>query len=685
MRRIIRPVSPCRFYCLILLVCALISPVFADPLRVGVYQNEPKIFLDESGRAAGILIDFLEEIARKEGWTLEYVPCEWSDCLDALTRGELDLLPDVAHTDERAANLSFHSNPALFSWLQVYCHPDLSLQSLLELNDRRVAVLKGSIQETAVRRIAEGFGFNTRIMPTATFDEAFEMVARNEADAVIVNHYFGRYHRARFGLKQTPIIFHPSQLYFATRKDQHPELLARIDEHIAKWRADPQSIYYTSLERWMGERPRTLIPRVVWWTLGAVTLLFALAALWSALLRHQVKLRTRELEQRNEHLRQVLGELEAAREKAVEQERLHILGQMASGIAHDFNNSLTLILGHAELLRMSIEDGTYRPAELLAELRVIEQAGADGSAIVRRMREFYRAREQSERTEPVQLDALARDVIELTRPRWGVQAGVAGHTFHIHHELKPVPPIPGMRHELREALLNLVLNALDAMPEGGHLTLRTRRGDGQVSIEVEDTGHGMSEEVQLNCTRPFFTTKAREGTGMGLSMVAGSVERHDGTLSIRSAEGEGSTFTLSFPVPKSPVQPTREGPAAQERPVRPLTILAVDNHARLLSTITSLLQTDGHRVYGALSAADALLLVRTHTFDMAFVDLAMPDMNGAQLIQALRAKGLTLPIIVVTGTVQGLDAASVGAHSVLSKPLTLPQLRRVLLELGFGN
>lgn len=531
-----------------LLLALFATTACATELRVGVYQNRPKIFMDKSGHAQGIFIDYLDKIAALEHWKLVYVPCVWSQCLKELSAGRIDIMPDVAWTEDRAKQFSFGKVAALNSWLQVYSRPGEQLTSVLDLRGKKIAVMANSVEARVLRQIRDGFGIDFSIYHVNSFSGAFRAVASGKADVVITNNFYGDYHLGEYDVETTPIMFHPSRLFFAARLGRHAAVLAAIDRRLANWKANPGSFYYSTIARWSGEPPATVVPEYIKWLIAAAVGLLLLALAGAAILRRQVALRTRDLEERNANLADALDELARTRERAAEQERLHVLGRMASGIAHDFNNNLMLILGHVELLHASIVDGSQSREQLVEQLQIIEGAGRDAGEIVKRMREFYKQRRHDEPQEPVFLDKIARNVIELARPRWETQSRAQGIDIALVTRLEAVPAFNGVRSEIREALLNLVLNAVDAMNTGGRLTLRTGKGDENVFIEVRDNGCGMSQGEMQQCLRPFYTTKHKSGTGMGLSMVASMMERYQGRIDIDSRAGEGSSFTLVFPL-----------------------------------------------------------------------------------------------------------------------------------------
>ncbi len=284
--------------------CLLLAfPLRADQqVRVGIYENSPKLGLSKTGRPEGIFVDLIEAIADEEGWTLEYVPGTWEEGLERLEAGEIDLMPDVATTPERAERFSFHREPVLSSWNQVYARRGSGIRSLPDLEGRRVAVLEGSIQQDLFQQMVEGFGFDVVLVPLPDFAAAFRAVAERRADAVITNRFYGARHAAAAGLEDTAIIFAPTRLYFAAPKHGNVALLAEIDRHLIRYKRNANSVYFRSLRNWTTDEIRPAVPRwLVWAALAGVSLLAAAAA-WLILLRREVAVRTALIHHRNEQL-----------------------------------------------------------------------------------------------------------------------------------------------------------------------------------------------------------------------------------------------------------------------------------------------------------------------------------------------------------------------------------------------
>jgi DNA-binding response OmpR family regulator len=405
-------------------------------------------------------------------------------------------------------------------------------------------------------------------------------------------------------------------------------------------------------------------------------------------LEDRVHVRTGELERSNEALRQ-------AQQALIQQERLRALGQMASGIAHDINNAISPIALYTESL---LKRETNLSERGRAQLVTVQRAIDDVAQTVARMREFYRPSEAEAQRADVELNALVHQVIDLTRARWSDQPQRRGVMI----ELKPalatdLHTIRGVDHEIRDALTNLIFNAVDALPHGGVIEVRTSvlNSDAEnprVRLEVTDSGIGMDEETRRRCLEPFFTTKGERGTGLGLAMVYGMAQRHGAALEIDSQPGAGTTLRILFPIGVATATDTVRMPALQV-PGRPLRLLIVDDDVKLIESLRSTLQDEGHQVTaaaGGQEGIDAFESARASLapFDVVITDLGMPFVDGRQVIASVRASAPHTPIILLTGWGKGLDADGEPppeVDRVLGKPPRMRELRVALAEVTAGK
>jgi signal transduction histidine kinase/CheY-like chemotaxis protein len=336
-----------------------------------------------------------------------------------------------------------------------------------------------------------------------------------------------------------------------------------------------------------------------------------------------------------------LADLKAVQQKLVQGETLRALGELAGGAAHHLNNLLTVVVGRVQLLQRGVEDERLR-----RPLAIIEKAAKDGAEVVRRLQQFSRTRHVA-RARAVSLDDVVRDALGLTRGHWQDGARARGVSIDLDSRLGGVPPVEGDAPALREAVTGLILNAVDAMPKGGHLTIETRVEGGRVALVVGDTGIGMSEAVRLKAHEPFFTTKGVKATGLGLSVAYGIVRSHGGELTIDSAEGRGTRVTITLPLAVTP------WPAAPPPPPpRPgaLRLLLVDDEDEVREALAEMLQSHGHTVITAAGADEALAQLEADPdLDLVLTDLVMPGRTGWDVAEGVKTRRPDLAVGLITG------------------------------------
>ena len=315
----------------------------------------------------------------------------------------------------------------------------------------------------------------------------------------------------------------------------------------------------------------------------------------------------------NRQLAHALGQLRASQEQIIQRERMHALGRMANGIAHDFNNTLAPILGFSELLLMKPEMRSD-PVTLRSYLERIHNGAKDAAKVVSRLREFYRHRDDAEVFTPIVVSDLIEQVVSFTQPRWKDEARAAGVHIDIRLDLGQVPTVAGNENELREVLVNLIFNAVDAIRERGTITIRTEVQGRWLVISVTDDGVGMSEEVRARCLEPFFTTKDDVANGLGLGSVYGIIRRHDGEIDIQSEPGHGTSISISLPLERMEKPPQAPKPPA---PVGgPLRILVVEDEPLVREVIGVYLTEDNHVVTLATNGREGLEAFRNGEFDL---------------------------------------------------------------------
>ncbi|MEP6742454.1 MAG: response regulator [bacterium] len=402
-----------------------------------------------------------------------------------------------------------------------------------------------------------------------------------------------------------------------------------------------------------------------------------------------------QAEQAQRHVAELshyIAEQERIREQFSQIEKLSALGELASGVAHDFNNTLAGILGRAQLIMR-----TNDPEKISRGLKIIIKTAEDGAKTVKRIQDFARQRRDHD-FEAVSIDQILLDVSEITRPRWKDRAEAANVQISLDLQIRSKAKVMGDESELREVLVNMVFNAVDAMPEGGQLTLAAYDIDESVVIMVADTGSGMAPEVKSRIFDPFFTTKGKAGMGLGLAVSFGIIRRHEGSVKVDSEVGIGTKFMISLPkaevteeanIPEVELAKAQTTDAQSTNTLHTFSenqpkVLVVDDEAPVRELLRDLLEQDGCRVYIASGSREALGLFDVHQFDGIFTDVGMPGMSGWELAHAIRERNKTIPIAVVTGWGEAVgsdEQKEAGVDWVIAKPFHAEKISEIAQEI----
>lgn len=795
-------------------------------VKVGVYQNKPKVFADAQGEGRGFFMDILNDVATQEGWELQNVECLWADCLAGLNDGRIDIMPDVAWSPERAAKFDFHATPVIESWSQIYSAPGIKVENLYDLRGLRVAILEGSIQLDALERLVAGLEIKVQFVRTHNIDEAFLAVKSGKADVAVSNHFFGDYFYRSYGLRKTGVVFQPASVYFATGKGRNFELLDAVEKQVHSQRANANSKYYEVLRRWMaGPASEPETPVWVYWLVGIFIGLLAISFGVTVLLRAQIRAKTAHLARANEELRnaqlkllkseqlltatqemasvggweldvdaqtltwtdetfrihgveretfgqdslalielsrshyapedQVLVEkafvqcikdgvpydFEAtftnlagrkmrvrssgrpllddsgrvvravgtfmdvtqiradhdARIRAEEElrvaRRMETIGHLAAGIAHDFNNLLSAILGYTGLLlrRPEVSD------QVRSDLIQVQKAGERAANLSHQLLAFGSKRTVQPRV--VSMNSVVTGLEKLLRR-------VLTENIRIDVRLAPdagnILIDPG---QMEQVVINISVNARDAMPDGGSMVIETAAVDytravsfGDVTVgpgrwvvlSIADTGIGMDEATRKRVFEPFFTTKdVGRGTGLGLATVFSIVNQGGGHVTVQTEPGKGSTFSVFLPALAAPAcVPVEELPDTLVTGTG--TILIVEDDADVRSVTERILTAAGYRVLTAMDGADALAMCQRHSdeVDLVLTDMVMPLVDGRGLADAIMMKCPGKKVIFMSGHAD-LSAAQNPLldleHNFLRKPFSAAELTGKIHEILVGR
>ncbi|MBT6228412.1 MAG: response regulator [Candidatus Scalindua sp.] len=372
-------------------------------------------------------------------------------------------------------------------------------------------------------------------------------------------------------------------------------------------------------------------------------------------------------------------------EALLQSEKLKSLGVITAGVAHEFNNLLAVILGTAELLDSGFEDDQ----DLKNGLNDIIVAGQNGAGIVKDMLSYVKSQEEDiSNYAPYDIRCLLEEAINFTRHRLESMAQAKRVGYQIDREdMREIPEILCSHAELLGVFINIINNALDAMPDGGRLSFSTSSNDDTVFISISDTGIGMSENVKKCIFDPFFTTRRPEGTGLGMSMSYGTIARHGGKIEVESEKGNGATFNLSIPIRKDAAQ--KVVPPEYDRRVTrsKLNILVVDDNEDVCEIMDEVLTRCGHAVTSVDNGAEAIELAVEKDFDLVLCDLLMPEVHGYDVVKALNKLDKIPKIGLMTGwaELKSIDEEGYKIDFILEKPFKHAELAKHIDELDISS
>ncbi len=629
-------------------------------VRVGIYENPPLVFRGPDGRYHGFMVDLLEAIAAGEGWKLSYVEGTWPECLARLNAGQIDLLTAIAYSRKRARRFDFNRETVMENWGRLYVRPDSGIESILDLQGKTVAILKGDIHAGVFQELLSDFDLKVKLLFVEAYDTVLKDVEEKKADAGVINRLFALGNVRRYPrLKETAVIFNPIEVHYAAPKGRNRELLAAIDSHLTAWKQDPDSLYYRSIEKCFCGPGKVIFPKWVRsvFLFGSVLILFFLTM--TLVLKARVRARTAELSARNRELQAEIAEREKLQAQLFQSQKMESVGKLAGGVAHDFNNLLSTILGYTELLLMDLSPkGAMRE-----QLEMIRQAGERAASLTRQLLAF--SRKQVLEVRPINLSVLVENLARMLRRMIGEDVVVELETPHT---IRNVLADPG---QIEQVLMNLAVNARDAMPEGGRLLIETAemelddryaamhkgvRPGRYVLLAVTDNGEGMSPEVRERIFEPFFTTKELgRGTGLGLATVYGIIKQHKGYIWVYSEPGRGSTFKIYLPVTEEKEEESTSS-SSVALPKGTETVLVVDDEPSIRKLVVDTLIPLGYSVLEAADGEKALRVCRSadKTVDLLLTDLIMPGMNGRDLADSIRQIHPGIRVIFMSGYTENM-------------------------------
>lgn len=539
------------------LFAAVLMPLHAQdplgrPLKVGVYENAPKIFTDADGQPAGLFVDILEQIAKENGWELEFVHGYWAESLERLERGEIDIMPDVAFTSARSELFDFHSEPVLSSWFQVYAPKGSGIRTILDLAGKKVVVLENSVQYDTLEQLTRSYDLEVSLRTEPDYDLIFEKTAAGHYDAAVTNNFYGLMHADDFGLEDTAVIFSPTALYYAITRGDDPYVAQTIDASLIRMKRDPESVYYRSMAHWLKDPVEYRLPLWARLLIFGIVGSLLVVSLILFMFRSQLNKRTSELRRTNAQMEQRIiertSELHQAMREAQEADR--IKSAFLAAMSHELRTPLNSIIGFTGILLQELPGPLNE--EQKTQLSMVQNSSRHLLSLINDVLDISKIEAGQLNLEMTDFDIViciyrALSYMEPLAQKKDlyIETTIDQESIMVHLD----------QRRIEQIVINLLANAVKFTSEGG-VRIHCRLADQMVHIEVSDSGIGMTEEQMKDLFTPFYQAsnglaRTHEGTGLGLSISQRLANRMGGEITVTSSPGKGSIFTLHLPLTAS--------------------------------------------------------------------------------------------------------------------------------------
>lgn len=650
----------------------------SDPgkeIKVGIYENPPKIFLKEKEKADGIFIDILEILLEKENLKPKYVPGSWSVLKEKLANGEIDMLPDVAYSDKRNSLFLLNNVPVLSSWLEVYSLQDTPVESVLDLEDKKLGVLNGSVQEEYFTEyVNNNLQLEYKVVTFEDYPASVEALHKKEIDILIASRffYFSRYNNGE--INSSGIIFRPSDLHFGFSPDTDPALVKRLDNHLSLLKNDPHSDYYNILRLWFDPAQHTLIPDYLWWLFGFLLLLLLCITAFIIILRYQVKLKTQALWKRNR-------QLSLAKEKAEENERLKTI--FLQNMSHEIRTPMNGIIGFLQLLKEPDLD----PQDREKYIDIVIKSGKRLLTTINNIIEISKIDSDQIHVHPAPVNIP--EIMEFYHDFFAPQARDKKIQLKLNQKFgEEDGTILTDKFILDNILTNLINNALKFTHAGVVEFGNYRKGE-TIVFYVRDTGVGISPDRQNAIFERFVQanldiTRPHEGSGLGLAIVKAYVKALHGKIWLESEEDKGSTFFFSIPyTPIAAGNSENEANHLQlEVTDKKLKILIAEDDQISYLFIRQILNQPEITVLRAKSGLESIELLKSDPqIDLVLMDIKMPELDGIEATKQIRKFNPQVPIIVQTAYSSSEDkerALEAGCNDYINKPIDKERLLQLI-------
>lgn len=640
-------------------------------LKVGVYNNRPKIFINENGRPDGIFIDVLKSIAANEGFQPEYILGDWQELLTMLSKGEIDILPDMAYSQKRDSICNFNNLSVISTWLEVYSTKRTPVVSITDLQNKKVGVLKGSFQEDLLKNaIMKSFDLTFKILTYNDYSETSNALINNQVDVIVADRFFYFSDKINQNINATGVIFHPNELYFGFSRNVSQEILTQFDNNLSKLKNNANSEYYVSFHKWLDFHPhKHEIPSFIRWFIIIISTFSLLAVAFLILLNNMVKYKT--------------AELLASKQKAEESDRLKTV--FLQNISHEIRTPMNGILGFIEL--MNKDDLLEKDKKNYMD--IVTKSGHRLLNTINDVIEISKIEsgQISLHYSNVNIDEIMTDLYDFFKK----QAEEKGVKLIYNRTLsEKIPLIETDKSLIEKIMVNLLRNAVKFTNEGS-IEFGHYKEKNQLIFYVLDTGCGIPADRQEAILERFVQsdlnmTRAHEGSGLGLAIAKAYIELLGGKIKLESEENKGSKFYFNIPYisvkQKDEYMLTEKISLTQLN--KKITILIAEDDEFSYMYLEKILKSEFITIIHANNGKDTVEIIKSNPgITMILMDIKMPLMNGLVATQHIREFNPHIPIIAQTAYAFKEDKEEIfdsGCNDFITKPIDRNELIRLIFK-----
>lgn len=641
-------------------------------LKVGVYNNRPKIFINEHGRPDGIFIDVLKAVAVKEAYQLEYIVDDWQKLMNMLATGEIDILPDMAFSQKRDSLYNFNNLSVISTWLEIFTTKRTPVTSITHLQNKKVGVLKGSFQEDLLKNtIKKDFNLSFELLTYNNYTETANALINNEVDLMVADRFFYFSNMFKEEIQATNVVFQPNELYFGFSKKIPDRLITSFDSNISKLKNNTNSELYVSIHKWLDIHTHEhTLPLFLKWFIIIISIFSILAIAFIVILRNTVKYKT--------------AELLASKQKAEESDRLKTV--FLQNISHEIRTPMNGILGFIELLNK--DDVVEKDKKNYMD--IVTKSGHRLLNTINDVIEISKIEsgQISLHFSNVNIGELMTDLYEFFKK----QANEKGLKL-IYNNAFPEEKMPYIETDkslLEKILVNLLRNAVKFTSEGSVEFGHYKEKD-QLIFYVNDTGCGIPAERHEAVLERFVQsdlnlTRAHEGSGLGLAIAKAYVELLGGKIKLESEINKGSKFYFNIPyiaVKQKEVSLSAEKVSLKQLNKK-ITILIAEDDEFSFMYLENVLKSDYITIIHTSNGVDTVDIMKSNPdISMVLMDIKMPLMNGLVATQHIRGFNPDVPIIAQTAYAFKEDKEEIfesGCTDFITKPIDRTELIRLIFK-----